>query len=379
MEAKKQKGVLHVIGLPHTIVNNEFSHCAFTGKVLRFAKMMQAEGWHVVEYSNGSSESKAQEKIQILSKTCLKELSLRVGNNEDYSADVHNSTLVAAFNAGVAAALRKRARHGDIVCHVFGPQPELVGAAPKCFHVESGIGYTCTNPTMPYRIYETAGWMHWHLGRRSLEFGKNYEFVAPNYYDLEDWPVVEQPEGDKYVLFFGRITASKGLNTIVEIAKRMPDTKFLLVGQGDATPWTSRAKNITSRPAVHGSARAPLLGNASAVLAPTDFIEPFCGSVVEAQLCGTPVVTSAYGAFWETVEEGVTGYRCNTLADYIEALKLAPELARRKIAERARRLYSLETVGRTYDQIFQTILDLKGDGWYSKTSHKFANAGPGTE
>jgi glycosyltransferase involved in cell wall biosynthesis len=120
-----------------------------------------------------------------------------------------------------------------------------------------------------------------------------------------------------------------------------------------------------------GSDRASLLGNADVVLAPTNFIEPFCGSAVEAQLCGTPVVTSAYGAFWETVEDGVTGYRCNTLADYIGAIRRAHLLDRLKISERAHRLYSLESVGRIYDQIFRTISDLKEDGWYSKTSHKF--------
>lgn len=55
---------LHVVGLPHTIVNQDYSHCAFTGKVLRFAKMMQAHGWHVIEYSNGASASDAAEKFR---------------------------------------------------------------------------------------------------------------------------------------------------------------------------------------------------------------------------------------------------------------------------------------------------------------------------
>ena len=370
------KGVLHVVGLPHTVVNQHYSHCAFTGKILRFAKMMQAHGWHVVEYSNGVSASAAAEKVQILSEAALKALSKRTSEDEDYSKDVNNHELVTAFTQLAAHALKARAVDGEIVCHVFGPSPALVEAAPRCFHVESGIGYTCTDGALSYRVYETAGWMHWHLGRRHLEWGRNYEFVAPNYYDLDAWPVVlepDPPQGAPYVLYFGRIAECKGLMTIVAIAQHMPETKFVLVGQGDPAPWVAQAKNIEARPPVLGDARAPLLGNALAMIAPSNFIEPFCGSVVEAQLCGTPVVTTAFGAFWETVEDGVSGYRCNSLADFVGALRRAPGLGRARIAERARRLYSTSAVGQIYDAIFSNIADQKGAGWYSRTSHKFGS------
>ena len=369
------KGVLHVVGLPHTVVNLQYSHCAFTGKILRFAKMMQAHGWHVVEYSNGVSASAAAEKVQILSESTLKILSKRTSENEDYGKDVNNHELVTAFTQLAAHALKARAVDGDIVCHVFGPSSELVAATPRCYHVESGIGYTCTDGALPYRVYETSAWMHWHLGRRHLEWGRNYEFVAPNYYDLADWPVVLKPQsaGAPYVLYFGRITESKGMTTIISVARRMPTTRFVLVGQGDPAPWTAQAENIESRPPAMGADRAALLGNASVLLAPSNFIEPFCGSAVEAQLCGTPVVTTAFGAFWETVEDGVTGYRCNSLADFVGALRRAPMLDRGTIAERARRLYSLETVGGTYDTIFNNISDQRAAGWYSRTSHKFGS------
>lgn len=367
--------VLHVVGLPHTVVDERFSHCAFTGKIYRFAKMMQARGWHVVEYSNGASTSEAAEKVQVLSEDHLMKLSKRAGENEDYQADLHNKTLVDVFTRQACQHLSARVADGDIVCHVFGQSPLLVEAAPRCFHVESGVGYTCTSPALYYRVYESSAWMHWHYGRRSLEWGKNYEFVAPNYYDLADWPVVgapAPPEGP-YVIFFGRITESKGMRTIAAIALQMPETTFLLVGHGDPTPWTSLAKNIKARPAVMGLGRGPLLGHASALIAPSCFIEPFCGAAVEAQLCGTPVVTSAFGAFWETVEDGVTGYRCNSLADYVGALRRAPKLDRAEVAKRARRLYSLETVGAQYDRIFRNIADQGVSGWYGHTSHKFGS------
>lgn len=33
--------------IPNTITSNEFSHCAFTGKVLRFATMIMSLGYEV--------------------------------------------------------------------------------------------------------------------------------------------------------------------------------------------------------------------------------------------------------------------------------------------------------------------------------------------
>ena len=70
------KPTLHLIGIFHTIHNLDYSHCAFTGKALRFSKMMQAYDYSVVEYANEGSESAAREKVVMLSKD---ELALHVG------------------------------------------------------------------------------------------------------------------------------------------------------------------------------------------------------------------------------------------------------------------------------------------------------------
>lgn len=368
-EPPKRK--LHVLGLPHTAVTSAYSHCAFTGKILRFAKMMRPFGYTVVEYSNGASESGADIQVQVLSAEELGALTKRTSEAEDYSADVHNAELTSAFHARLLRAVTGLAEPGDIVCHVFGPDASVLAALPECLHVESGIGYTCVDSPCPYRVYESSAWMHWHFGRRHLEFGKNYEFVAPNYYDCDDWDVVVEPPATPTVLFFGRLVESKGLATVLAVARAMPTVRFVLCGQGDAS--VASEPNTVYAPPVFGRARSAVLGGATALLAPSDFIEPFCGSAVEAQMCGTPVVCSSFGAFTETVEDGKTGYRCHTLADYACAVARAALLDRRYVAWRARNAYSLETVGRRYHEIFSDILDLRGPGWYAARSHKFAS------
>ena len=88
---------------------------------------------------------------------------------------------------------------------------------------------------------------------------------------------------------------------------------------------------------------------------PTVFIEPFGFSGVEAQLCGVPLIATSYGAFQETILEGVTGYRCHTLADWVEAIRLSGTLDRRQIATLARGKYSKEAVGKQYDWVLRQL------------------------
>jgi glycosyltransferase involved in cell wall biosynthesis len=48
-------------------------------------------------------------------------------------------------------------------------------------------------------------------------------------------------------------------------------------------------------------------------------------------LCGTPLISTNFGAFAETIEHGVTGFRCNTLGDFVKAIEKAGTLDRTKV------------------------------------------------
>ena len=109
---------------------------------------------------------------------------------------------------------------------------------------------------------------------------------------------------------------------------------------------------------------------------PTVFIEPFGGSGAEAQLCGTPLIAINYGAFRENVEDGKTGYLCNTLADWVESIKRVHLIDRQYVADRARSLWSLDVVGKQYDLVFNQMADQRDQGWYATVSHKFTYDDP---
>jgi glycosyltransferase involved in cell wall biosynthesis len=349
---------LHLIGIFHTQHSQAFSHCPFTGKALRFPKMMQAQGYEVIEYSNAGSESEAAQRVEMLSQSEFNDLY----DYSDPTASHFDHAKIGGignkqFEQKLIPALRERVGAEDIICHPFGhSHRKVVDAFPTHQHVETCIGYSTIMPNS-YHVFASYAWMHYHQGREKRN-GQNYEWVVPIYYDLDEWDVSTEP--GEYLAFMGRITGSKGLNTLLAIADHSP-WPIVLHGQGDPQRW--QHPNIHYRGPITGRERSAFLGGARALLAPSMFTEPFCSMAVEAMLCGTPVVSVDYGGMTETVQDGM-GFRCHTLQDWLDGIHAAGDLDRGEIARRARAQYSLEACGKRYDRIFQQLNALYRQGWY---------------
>lgn len=369
---------LHLVGIFHTKHTAAYSHCAFTGKALRFAKMMRMYGYRVIEYANAGSESLADERVEMLT---ADEFDALLGNRDKKAFHGNDATLGTPhhhlFEEKLVPAMQQRVKPRDIICHPFGhAHSRLLRDFPANVHVETGIGYP-TTVAGTIKIFESYAWRHYHAGKDGRQ-GAHYEFVIPNYFDIEDWsPRFAQGQ---YYAFLGRIDKCKGLDTLYEIAKRLPDTpttpKIVLCGQGDHTRWAH--PNIVYRGPLKGTERSDFMRNAICSLMPTEFIEPFGGSGVEGLLCGTPLIATDYGAFTETVQHGLNGFRCKTLADWLWALERVTSLDRAAIANSARRTYSLETCGALYDDAFYKIYQLYDKGWYAP-SVTWASKSPAAE
>jgi len=402
-----KKPTIHLIGCFHTITNLDHSHCAFTGKVLRFPKMMQPFGYRVIEYSNGISESTADEHVQILTKEELELLSscwlaaresvpqtkelfgdslhirraqvaadlagkvihpIEAKNGAKFHGDTAaiGSPHWTAFDKRLREELSKRVQAGDIIAHPFGrSHAGLLQQFPakQYAHVETGIGY----PDAPFgcfRIFETYNWQSWHHGKHNSA-ANDYEFVIPNYYDLSDW-TPRSGRNDGYLLYFGRVCSEKGLDHVAAIAEALRE-EILVVGQGDPTPWTSKTQYLKALGPKKGRERDALVRGARALFMPTRFHEPFGGAGVEGQLVGTPLIASDCAAFAETVTPGVNGYRCKQLSEWVAAADMVKQLDRDIISKAARQRYNLETCGAMFDRAFTAIHDLYNGsrGWYN--------------
>lgn len=327
--------------------------------------MLQAQGYEVIEYSNEGSESSANEHVAMMTAAEFEDL---YGNRN--STDFHgNDATIGSdghklFESRLIPAIKERLEPQDIICHPFGHAHQvLMSEFPGHQHVETGIGYPTLMPNS-FRIFESYAWMHYHQGKENRN-GRNYEWVIPNYYDLDDWDISLTP--GSYLAFLGRITEMKGLDTMLALADHSP-WPIVLHGQGDPSRWAH--PNIEYRGPLTGKDRSAFLKEARALLAPTVFTEPFCGMAVEAMLCGTPVISVDYGAMTETVREGM-GFRCHTLQDWVDAVNAAGDFDRQFIADSARSRYSLEACGQKYKKVFEQLNDLYRGGWYELNQISF--------
>lgn len=333
--------------------------------------MMRSRGFEVIHYGNGEDNPGATEHVPIMSEG---DLMVYLGkefhpHSQEFIGNhaVVTSPLYKEWNKRLALALNLSLQEGDAICLPFGHAHQE--AVQKCdlvkqrkvVLVETGIGYHVT--FAPHRVYESYCWMHYHRGKDGKD-GSDTDWVIPNYYDLNEWEVSTQP--GNYVLFMGRISDTKGVPIISEIAKRRPDLRFVLCGQGDPKPYL-KSNNIEYWPPIHGAQRSKVIGDAQVVLCPSRYVEPFCGVAVEALLCGRPVLTSEFGAFNEHVRE-VLPYRTHTLRQWLDSLDTllsiwGPQMSQH-LAGFARSRFDMMKVGHQYAQVFDQLQGAFGRGWY---------------
>ena len=106
---------------------------------------------------------------------------------------------------------------------------------------------------------------------------------------------------------------------------------------------------------VGGADKLNLLADATCLLNPIGWPEPFGMVMIEALACGTPVVATGAGAAPEIVEHGVTGYLADHEAAMITALRQAPALDRPACRHTAEERFSARRVVDQHLAIYQAI------------------------
>lgn len=114
-------------------------------------------------------------------------------------------------------------------------------------------------------------------------------------------------EKGRYVVEFGHLSKDKGTLTLLEVAKRMPDTRFVFAGFGSAVEEIKKLDNAEYVGFKTGDELKMLIASASVSICPTEIYENCPYSVIESQLYLTPVIGSRMGGIPELIQEGKTG------------------------------------------------------------------------
>jgi glycosyltransferase involved in cell wall biosynthesis len=347
----------HLVSLPHTHTTDAFSACAFTEKVRKFAIMMSDLGHEVFLYAGAQNDAPCTEHI-----VCISEDDRRKAVSDGHycmaSFDA-NQPHWRTFNGNAIREIGRRIQQQDFICVIGGySHKPIADAFPAHMTVEFGIGYPGT--FAKYRVFESYAWMHTvygaQAGNPAAADGQWFDEVIPGYFEVERFPY--SAEKDDYYFFIGRLIDRKGYQIAVEVCKKL-GKRLLIAGQGTPPEYGEYLGVIGPEE------RGRIMARAKAVFVPTIYIEPFGNVAVEAQGCGTPVISTDWGAMTETVEHGKTGFRCRTFQQFLDAAENVHTLDPAYIRQRAIDTYSLDVIGRKYDAYFRRLLTLWGEGWYA--------------
>jgi glycosyltransferase involved in cell wall biosynthesis len=184
-------------------------------------------------------------------------------------------------------------------------------------------------------------------------------------------------EDRKVVLFVGRLTEHKGIQTLIEAAPMLPrDTAFLLVGPGEIPrAWTRLMRQLGVEDRFLKVGKVPeheLPAYYSAcdilVLPSVSRLEAFGLVLVEAMASGKPVVASDIPGVRDVVMDGQTGFlaepfMARDLADKLNAIISDDELAAqmgRKARIHAREHYSWNVIGDIIERVYMDVISEKG-------------------
>jgi glycosyltransferase involved in cell wall biosynthesis len=330
--------------------------------------MMKARGHQVLHYGHADSEVDADEKIVVTDNDVLKraygDYDWKKNHFKHQVGDLANSE----FNRRAIEEVGKRKQPGDILLLFWGiGHEEIAKAHSDMIAVEPGIG--CFNrPCTPYSIFSSYSVMNFLYGQEKIQ-PRWSDAVIPHYFDLVDFTYRAQPAPEKYFVLLGRMIKSKGLEIAINIAKET-GIKLKIAGQGDLKAelgYDPPADLVEVVGYKEPAERNELLGGAVALLMPTQYNEPFGCSSIEAMLCGTPIITSDWGAFAENNLHGVTGYRCRSMEQYVWAAKNVGEKIKRSACRAwAEKNFSMEAVAPMYEEYFEMIRAPGGFGALTK-------------
>lgn len=117
----------------------------------------------------------------------------------------------------------------------------------------------------------------------------------------------EKTEKQDYVLYFGRFSREKGIDTLLKVCKALPEIPFVFAGTGPLEGEIAGVPNIQNVGFQRGQALENLIRQARFSVYPSQWYENCPFSVMESQLYGTPVLGADIGGIPELIEVGKTG------------------------------------------------------------------------
>jgi len=170
-----------------------------------------------------------------------------------------------------------------------------------------------------------------------------------------------------YFAFLGRLTAEKGPEAAIRIARaaKMPLRIAAKVPRGESGYYKEKiepqidGEQIQLIGEVDDEAKQRLLAGAAALLFPIDWPEPFGLVMIEAMACGTPVIAFKSGSVPEVIDDGITGFVVRNEAEAVEAIGRLSELDRRQVRAQFEKRFTARQMAEQYVRCYQALVEAR--------------------
>ena len=223
-------------------------------------------------------------------------------------------------------------------------------------------GFSSSQIIPVYKKYNSTSY---YVSISNSDRNPELNYTATVYHGINSNAFEFNCDPEDYLLFFGRIHPEKGVSKSIEIAKK---SKRKLIISGliqDQEYFEQKVKPyINDNDIVYVGNSGPdmrnkLLGGACALLHPIYFDEPFGLSVVEAMLCGTPVIAFNRGSMPELILDRKTGFLVCNIDEAVEAVHYISLINRKDCREWATSKFSQESMIKSYLEVYRKILRIQ--------------------
>ena len=334
---------LHVLANPHGITDLRYRMEPFGIAVAKFVTSMSKLGWEITHYGHELSQVDCENVAVVFAAD--------IPPPDQSTLFPHNPAVAKLFGQRVNRVLSTRVEPGDAVLCFYGSDHyDAVQGIPDVRVVEPSIGYRAEAVFAPYRVFTSYAQMHYYYGKNNMLHAPAWtDAVIPNGFTPSEFEYRDNK--DDYLLYLGRVSGEKGIDIAIKTAATT-GRRLIIAGPGHIDSVPAGVEMIGY---VDVEQRKSLLAGATALIAPTYYIEPFGNIVVEAAMSGTPVLTTDWGGFTETVVPGRTGFRCRSLKEFAHAVDRLSEIHSWACKDWAMEHYSDSVVHQKFDQYFKRI------------------------
>ena len=198
------------------------------------------------------------------------------------------------------------------------------------------------------------------------KFGSKVFFI-PNAIDIDSLPSKIDTRYDKQIIFAGRLSKEKGILTILETAKNLPDDIHLIIigiGPEEKTVINSVKNNKNIHYLGYQSKEKTIaLIRGSKLLIQPSLAEGISATLLEAMACKTPVIVTNVGGNVELFENNINGIliepknsevllkKIISLVNDQTKLELISKSAFQKVQE-----YDWSNIGKKYLNLYEKLL-----------------------